>query len=85
MYAFDGPHAMYMDYAADNVRARGQITETDVLIADATASAYGAAVTTHESTIGIDAPFPFRFQGRTTASICGACRKPCPCRTSRAC
>ena len=26
MYTFDGPHAMYMDYAADDVRARGQIT-----------------------------------------------------------
>ena len=36
MYTFDGPHAMYMDYAADDVRARGQITSTEVLIADAT-------------------------------------------------
>src|SRR5439155_147143 len=35
-------------------------------IADASASAYGATVTTHESTIGIETPFPFRFQGRTT-------------------
>jgi autotransporter translocation and assembly factor TamB len=66
MYAFDGPHAMYMDYTADKVRAHGQLTATEVLIADATAVAYGAAVTTHDSTIGIDAPFPFRFQGRTT-------------------
>jgi len=66
MYAFDGPHAMYMDYAADKVRAHGQLTATEVLIADASAVAYGAAVTTHDSTIGIDAPFPFRFQGRTT-------------------
>ena len=24
-------------------------------------------MTTHDATIGIDAPFPFRFQGRTTA------------------
>jgi hypothetical protein len=66
MYTFQGPHAMYMNYAADNVRARGQLTATEVLIADASASAYGAAVTTHDATIGIDAPFPFRFQGRTT-------------------
>jgi hypothetical protein len=66
MYAFRGPHAMYMDYAADDVRARGQLTATQVLIAEATATAYGAAVTTRDSTIGIDAPFPFRFQGRTT-------------------
>lgn len=66
MYAFQGPHAMYMSYAANNVRARGQLTEANVLIADASASAYGAAVTTHDAAIGIDAPFPFRFQGRTT-------------------
>ena len=66
MYAFQGPHAMYMNYAADDIRARGQLTATDVLIADATASAYGAGVTTHDARIGIDAPFPFRFQGRTT-------------------
>jgi hypothetical protein len=66
MYAFQGPHAMYMNYAADNVRARGQLTQADVLIADASATAYGAALTTHDASIGIDAPFPFRFQGRTT-------------------
>ncbi|MCU1385567.1 MAG: hypothetical protein JWL71_4264, partial [Acidobacteria bacterium] len=65
MYAFQGPHAMYMDYAADNVRAHGQLTDTQVLIAEMTATAYGAAVTAHQSAIGIDAPFPFHFQGRT--------------------
>jgi autotransporter translocation and assembly factor TamB len=65
MYAFQGRHAMYMNYAADNVRAHGQLTAAEVMIADASASAYGAAVTTQHSTIGIDAPFPFRFQGRT--------------------
>src|SRR3954465_973370 len=67
MYAFAGPHAMYMDYAADNLRARGQLTDTQVLIAEMTATAYGATVTARDSTMGIDAPFPFRFQGRTTA------------------
>ena len=66
MYAFKGSHAMYMNYAADHVSARGQLTAEQVLIADATATAYGAAVSTHDSTIGIDAPFPFRFRGRTT-------------------
>ncbi|HEX3645185.1 MAG TPA: translocation/assembly module TamB domain-containing protein [Vicinamibacterales bacterium] len=66
IYAFQGPHAMYMKYEADQVRARGQLTATQVLVADASATAYGAAVTTHDSTIGIDRPFPFRFQGRTT-------------------
>src|SRR5258706_13306114 len=66
MYAFQGPHAMYMHYEAGSVRARGQLTAKEVLIGDASAMAYGAAVTTHDSTIGIDAPFPFRFRGRTT-------------------
>ena len=33
MYAFNGPHAMYMNYAADDVRADGQITRQEVLIA----------------------------------------------------
>lgn len=65
IYAFKGPHAMYMNYAADNVTARGQLTAAAVLIADATATAYGAAVSTRDATIGIDAPFPFRFRGRT--------------------
>ena len=67
LYQFDGPHAMYMDYAADGVRATGQITAEEVLIAEATATAYGAAVSTRESSIGIDAPFPYHFQGTTKA------------------
>ncbi len=67
MYAFQGPHAMYMNYAADNVRARGQITSTAVLISSADALAYGAKVTATDGSIGIDEPFPFRFAGTTTA------------------
>ncbi len=67
MYAFQGPHAMYMNYAADNVRARGQITSAAVLISSADALAYGARVTTTDGSIGIDEPFPFRFTGTTTA------------------
>ena len=55
---------MYMDYEADDVRARGQITETSALVASADAVAYGARVTTANGSIGIDGPFPFRFQGR---------------------
>lgn len=66
VYTFDGPHAMYMEYAADNVRARGQITTAAVLVAQADAVAYGAQVTTRDGSIGIDAPFPFHFQGTTT-------------------
>ena len=42
IYTFQGPHAMYMSYAADNVRARGQITAAAVLVAEADALAYGA-------------------------------------------
>jgi len=66
-YAFDGPHAAFMGYAADRLRARGRITATDVQIAEATATAYGAGVTsTAGSTIGLDEPFPFRFRGTIT-------------------
>ena len=66
MYRFQGPHAMYMQYAADNVRASGQVTATKVLVAQASATAYGASVTADEGSIGIDEPFPFHFQGTTT-------------------
>jgi autotransporter translocation and assembly factor TamB len=66
-YTFDGPHAMYMQYAGDQVRARGEITASAVHVAQANAIAYGANVTTHDASIGVDAPFPFRFQGTTTA------------------
>jgi autotransporter translocation and assembly factor TamB len=63
-YAFDGPHAAFAGYAGDHVRARGQLTATEVQIAQATAVAYGANVTAGAgSAIGLDAPFPFRFQG----------------------
>jgi translocation-and-assembly-module (TAM) inner membrane subunit TamB-like protein len=66
VYDFTGRHAMYMNYAADAVRARGQITSTDVLIADASGTAYGAHVTVDDGSIGIDSPFPYRFKGTTT-------------------
>jgi autotransporter translocation and assembly factor TamB len=65
MYTFEGPHAMYMNYVGDNIRARGQITATEVLVAEAVAVAYGANVTTREGSIGIDEPFPFHFRGTT--------------------
>lgn len=66
-YTFSGAHAMYMDYAGDAVRARGQITSTAVLIADASAVAYGANVTLHGGSINLDEPYEYHFQGRTTA------------------
>jgi autotransporter translocation and assembly factor TamB len=62
-YTFDGAHAMYMDYAGDDVHARGLITATEVRIGRAHAVAYGSKVSTTDGTIGIDDPFPFRFQG----------------------
>ncbi len=67
VYTFDGRHAMYMDYEADNLHARGQITSTQVLVAKATAQAYGAHVTTTDGSIGLDDPFPFHFRGTTIA------------------
>jgi hypothetical protein len=68
-YRFDGPHASFMDYAADNVRARGVLTKTEVQISSVTGLAYGANVTALSgSTIGLDEPFPFRFVG-TVAGI----------------
>ena len=66
VYTFDGPHAMYMNYAADDLKARGQITQEAVLIASATGTAYGAGVTAADSSIGIDSPFPYRFRGTIT-------------------
>ena len=66
-YTFDGAHAMYMGYEADDVHARGKITKTAVLVTDAKARAYLADVTTTNGSIGLDDPFPFRFAGVTTA------------------
>lgn len=62
-YVFDGAHAMFMDYAADDVRARGRLTASTVFVERATARAYGADVRAVAGTIGIDGPFPYRFQG----------------------
>jgi autotransporter translocation and assembly factor TamB len=64
-YAFDGDHAMYMNYAADAVHAHGFITANEVHVTRAGGIAYGANVTTRDGTIGIDEPFPFRFLGTT--------------------
>ena len=66
VYRFDGRHAMYMKYAADNVRARGQITESAVLIAEATATAYRAGASVTSGSIGLDSPFPYSFHGVVT-------------------
>lgn len=63
-FAFEGPHAAYLGYTADRVRARGRLTTTDAVIAAATATAYGADVRLQSGAIGIDAPYRYRFAGR---------------------
>src|SRR5204862_2353204 len=57
VYTFDGAHAMYMDYAGDDVHARGLITATEVRIGRADAVAYGSKVSTTDGTLGIDEPY----------------------------
>ncbi|MEQ1869166.1 MAG: translocation/assembly module TamB domain-containing protein [Vicinamibacterales bacterium] len=62
-YAFDGSHARFMGYEADDVVVSGVMTPADVRIAAGTATAYGANVRLDGGRIGIDAPFPFTFNG----------------------
>jgi hypothetical protein len=63
-FTFTGPHAAYLGYEADEVAARGRITDTDVLIASMTATAYGANIRLSSSTLAIDSPYAFHFVGR---------------------
>ncbi len=62
-YVFDGAHAGFMGYEATRVRARGTITQTEALVRQAAARAYGAEVTVSDGSIGLDAPYPYRFAG----------------------
>lgn len=62
-FAFDGSHTGYLEYEADDVSVRGVLAPTEVQIARATATAYGANVRLHDSTMTIDAPYAFRFRG----------------------
>lgn len=62
-YAFAGTHAAFLEFAADNLRARGTITDRAVGIAEATGIAYGASLTVSDGEIAIDRPYPFRFVG----------------------
>lgn len=62
-YAFEGPHAAFMGYEAARVQAIGRLTPTAAQVSRATAAAYGAAVTIDAGSIGLDDPFPYRFQG----------------------
>jgi len=63
-FTFRGPHAAYLDYEGDDIVARGTITPSEVRIASATATAYGANVRLTSSTLAIDAPYAFHFVGR---------------------
>ena len=63
IFGFEGAHAMYMDYAGDQVRAQGQLTAQAALINHAEALAYGAHVSMANSSIGLDEPFPFHYIG----------------------
>jgi autotransporter translocation and assembly factor TamB len=62
-YAFDGAHAEYLGYGADNLKAHGVLTPTDARIAAATGKAYGAAISVSSGSIGIDDPIKFAFTG----------------------
>ncbi len=81
VYRFDGRHAMYMNYAADNVRARGQITQSEVLVQEATATAYRAGASVMAGSIGLDSPYPYRFQGTITNIDLRNVPRPFPCLT----
>ncbi|MQA29930.1 MAG: hypothetical protein GEU82_08840, partial [Luteitalea sp.] len=63
-YTFDGSHAGFMTYEADDLKARGDLTLTEVRIAEATATAYGSNVTINSGAIGLSTPYPFTFLGR---------------------
>lgn len=62
-FTFRGPHARYLEYEADDIVARGTITSSDVRIAAATATSYGANLRLAGSAIAVDAPYPFRLVG----------------------
>jgi autotransporter translocation and assembly factor TamB len=66
-YSFAGPHAAFMGYQADDLRAQGAVTETHVIVQRAAGIAYGADVVASSGSIGLAEPFPFLFQGRITA------------------
>jgi autotransporter translocation and assembly factor TamB len=62
-YTFEGSHARYLQYEGDNVRAKGTIATKEVLIQQASATAYGANVHLSSGAIAFDEPLHFRFQG----------------------
>ena len=86
LYTFDGPHAMYMHYAGDNVqRAR---SDHDRRSAHRRGDRHRVRRERHDARRldrarrAVPVPLP---GARRRRSICAACRKTCRCRTSRAC
>jgi hypothetical protein len=62
-YSFDGPHTMYMNYAADDLHAQGRLVPGEALVDRLSAIAYGATISSTTGAIGLDSPYPYRFQG----------------------
>jgi autotransporter translocation and assembly factor TamB len=62
-YTFDGPHAEFMSYGADDVHARGTINRTDALVTEASGVAYGSNFRVTSGAIGLASPYPYTFQG----------------------
>jgi autotransporter translocation and assembly factor TamB len=54
---------MYMNYAADDLRAQGRLTAREVLIDRLTARAYQAKLSSTTGSIGLANPYPYRFRG----------------------
>ena len=62
-YSFDGPHVAYLDYEISDFKARGTLTRTDAIIAQATGTAYGASLHIAGGSVGIDSPNAYHFVG----------------------
>jgi len=62
-FNFVGPRAKYIGYEISDLKARGTLTATEALIADATGAAYGSQLHITQGSIGIDEPFSYHFVG----------------------
>lgn len=62
-FAFDGAHARFMEYEADDIRATGRLTAREALITEGDATAYGANVRLRDSAISLESPYSFLFVG----------------------
>jgi translocation-and-assembly-module (TAM) inner membrane subunit TamB-like protein len=62
-YKFDGPHVRYLGYSADDFHSDGRLTAREVLIDHVSGIAYRASILSTSGSIGLDRPYPYRFQG----------------------